>query len=169
MAVVVIYIKANPCLLIHIVCMRKQIVTAITIGSIALSTVTATSALAATGSETTSTALVLQQMTREERQNARITEFAHILNISVEEIKTELKAGKKPLQIAKAHGLTEDQLKQKFADYRAAQLKVITNELAAEVASGTITQAQMDARLKAITKHAQKHQGWHRRHFGFAG
>ena len=148
--------------------MRKQIVTAFTIGSLALSTVTAVSAAQAadTGTPTVTTSLAQHQISRKQRNNARINELADILGITQDQLVAELKAGKKPLQIAKAHGITEAQLKEKMAAHRAAVIENVKKELAAEVAAGTITQAQMDARIKTITAHSQKHQGWNRRHFG---
>lgn len=147
--------------------MRKTIITVFTIGSIAISAITVTAVSAATETPITSTTIVQRQLNRQDRKNARINEFAQFLGITTDQLQTELKSGKQPLQIAQENGLSQDQLKQKMVNYHQKTLNGIKQQLTTQVESGQITQAQMDSKLKLFSTHGQKHQGLHRRHFGF--
>ncbi len=147
--------------------MRKTIITVFTIGSIAISAITVTAVSAATDATITSTTIVQRQLNRQDRKNARLNEFAQILGITTDQLQTELKSGKQPLLIAQENGFSKEQLKQKMDNYHQKNINGIKQQLATQVESGQITQAQMDAKLKLFSTHAQKHQGLHRRHFGF--
>ena len=147
--------------------MRKTIITVFTIGSIAISTITVTAVSAATDIPTTSTTIIQRQLNRQDRRNARLNELAQILGITTDQLQTELKSGKQPLQIAQENGLSHEQLKQKMVNYHTRTLNNVKQQFASQVQSGQITQAQMDAKLKLFSTHGKKHQGLHRRHFGF--
>lgn len=147
--------------------MRKTIITVFTIGSIAISAVTVTAASAASDTTTTSTTIIQRQLNRQDRKNARLNEFAQILGITTDQLQTELKSGKQPIQIAQENGLTQAQLKQKMDNYHQKTLETIKQKFASQVQAGQMTQAQMDAKIKLLSTHGQKHRGLHRRHFGF--
>lgn len=147
--------------------MRKTIVTVFTIGSIAISTVTVTAAAAATDATGTSTTIIQRQLNRNERQQARLNEFAQILGITTEELQTEFKLGKQPLQIAQEHGLSKDQLKQKMDNHHQKTLRNIKQQLNNPTLTEKNNPDQIDVKLKRLAIHNNKHQGWHRRHFGF--
>jgi hypothetical protein len=72
---------------------------------------------------------------------------ADLLGISIEEMKADWAAGKNISEIAKAKGITADQLKAKMQAWRDQELKQYLQTL---VSQGKITQAQADARLKAV-------------------
>ena len=147
--------------------MRKTITTAIIIGSIAISAVSVSAASAATDTTTPTFTLIQRNLNRQERSQARINEFAQLLGITPEDLQSQLKSGKQPLQIAIEHGITKDQLKQKMDNYHQRMLKNIRQQLSNQVTAGQLTKEQMDAKLKTIMSHGTKNQGWHRRHFGF--
>lgn len=147
--------------------MRKTIITVFTIGSIAISAITVSAVSAATDIPVTSTTIIQRQLNRQDRKNARLNEFAQILGITTNQLQTELKSGKQPLQIAHENGLSHEQLKQKMVNHHQKTLSDIKQQLTVQVQSGQITQTQMDAKLKLFSSHGQKHQGLHRRHFGF--
>lgn len=147
--------------------MRKTITTAFIIGSIAISAVTVSAASASNEVSLLRTTLVQRHLNRQERNQARIDEFAQILGVDSEDLQTQLKAGKQPLQIALEHGLTKDQLKQKLVNHHQRILNNIKKQLADQVADGKLTEEQMETKLKDLASHGNKHQGWHRRHFGF--
>ena len=147
--------------------MRKTITTAIIIGSIAISAVSVSAASAATDTTTPTFTLIQRNLNRQERSQARINEFAQLLGITPEDLQSQLKSGKQPLQIAIEHGITKDQLKQKMDNYHQKILKDIKAQLAQQVLAGTITQQQMDTKINSLISHGTKNQGWHRRHFGF--
>ncbi|GEM_PF-4829243 len=147
--------------------MRKTIVTVFTIGSIAISTVTVTAAAAATNAVETSTTIIQRQLNRTERQQARLNEFAQILGITTDELQTEFKSGKQPLQIAQEYGLSKDQLKQKMDNYHQKTLRNIKQQLGDRTPAEKLYPDRIDAKLKRLAIHNNKNQGWHRRHFGF--
>lgn len=147
--------------------MRKTIITVFTIGSIAISAITVTAVSAATDLPTTSTTLIQRQLNRQDRRDARLNELAQILGITTDQLQTELKSGKQPLQIAQEHGISHEQLKQKMVNHHQKTIGQIKLQLNNHVQTGQISQAQMDAKLKLFSSHGQKHQGLHRRHFGF--
>ena len=147
--------------------MRKTITTAIVIGSIAISAVTVSAASAATNATTSTVTLIQRNLNRQERNQARLNEFAQILGLTPDDLQSQLKSGKQPLQIAIEHGITKDQLKQKMDNYHQRMLKNIRQQLSDQVTAGQLTQEQMDAKLNTIISHGTKKQGWHRRHFGY--
>lgn len=147
--------------------MRKTIITVFIIGSIAISVITVTAASAATDVMATSTTIIQRQLNRHDRHHARLTEFAQILGVTTNQLQAELKSGKHPLQIAQENGLSKNQLKQKMDNYHQKISNSLRLKMADQVQAGKMTQAQMDGKLKLVSIHSQKHQGLHRRHFGF--
>lgn len=127
----------------------KLILSAMTIGSLA---VTGAANAATQSTDTTATPLA-----RHERGNFKgfmgnqNNSLATFLKISPADLQTDLKAGKKLTDIATAQGITADQLNQYFADQRTAMISNLKTKLAAEVASGKITQAQMDAMVEKMS------------------
>lgn len=77
----------------------------------------------------------------------RLTSEASMLGISVDEMKTYWSQGKGVKEIATEKGITEEQLKTKM---EAAMKARVSTELKTLVDKGIITQAQADARLKAM-------------------
>jgi len=78
---------------------------------------------------------------------AKIQQEANLLGISLDEMKTDWAAGKTILDIAKEKGISQADLRTR---QKNAQLDQMKQWLQALVSQGKITQAQADARLKAI-------------------
>lgn len=77
----------------------------------------------------------------------RFTEQAQMLGISVDEYKNLWSQGKSFQQIAQEKGINRDQLRQAMQQQKTGQMKTYLQNL---VSQGVITQAQADARLKAM-------------------
>lgn len=80
-------------------------------------------------------------------QQQMFQEKAQMLGISVDQMKDAWAQGKTLSDIAKEQGITEEQLKEKMKTAMQAKMK---EHLQILVDKGIITQAQADARLKAI-------------------
>src|SRR6185369_5881715 len=90
------------------------------------------------------------------RQTTMFQNEAQLLGINVDEVKVGWAEGKTLIQIAEAHGITSDQLKQKMKD---AQMNQIKSQLATLVSKGVITQAQADSRLSVMHKFMEQGKG----------
>lgn len=85
-----------------------------------------------------------------QKQQTKFTTEASLLGISVDDLKNAWAQGKTLAQIAKDHGITQTQLKQKIADLKKQEL---SDYLKASVDQGVITQAQADQRLTFMQQH----------------
>lgn len=81
-------------------------------------------------------------------QNSMFEQQADLLGISIEDVKTAWAEGTSFRDLALAHGITDEQLKEKMKTVADARIKA---ELQALVDKGVITQAQADKRLATIT------------------
>ncbi len=94
---------------------------------------------------------------------------ANLLGISVDDVKSGWAQGQTIMQIAEAHGITQEQLQKKMKDQRVQNLKT---QLQTLVDKGIITQAQADQRITFMQNQVQNGKGkmgmrgWHRG-FGF--
>jgi hypothetical protein len=81
------------------------------------------------------------------RQTEMFTRQAELLGVSVDVVKQGWAEGKTPAEIASANGVTAAQLQEKMKAAHAAEMQT---HLKALVDKGVITQAQADARVKAM-------------------
>ncbi|MBT9130664.1 MAG: hypothetical protein DDT40_00588 [candidate division WS2 bacterium] len=81
-----------------------------------------------------------------ERLEYMLQKKATILGITVEELKKELNSGKTFLDLAKARGITEEQLRAKMLEFQKVRLQEL-------VIAGRITQEQADQMLAAMIQH----------------
>ncbi len=77
--------------------------------------------------------------------------LAAFLGLSTSDLKTALQSGKKIEDVATTQGKTADQLKAFFTTQQEAHLAEMKTKLAADVASGKITQVQMDEMVTKMT------------------
>ncbi len=106
---------------------------------------------------------VTDQMNQKKKMMAQRQDDEHklavLLNMSVADLETALKSGTKLSDIATAHGVTKEALDQFMTTQKQAHLNALKADLAAKVASGQITQVQMDDMLKHVNRMAD---GMHR-------
>lgn len=84
-----------------------------------------------------------------EAQKNQFTQEAALLGVSVDEIKQAWAEGKTLHDVATAHGITADQLREKM---EAAHKDAMKKHLDVLVQQGVITQAQADSRLVFMEK-----------------
>ena len=135
--------------------MRKTLIALLTTGSLALTgfgTITAANTATPTKA-TASTRPVRHQGFGGSGfgMHGDDTALANLFGITPEELKIELKSGKKLQDIAAAHNVTADQLKQFMDTQRQNMLATMKTKLAQEVTDGKITQAQMDQMVARMT------------------
>ncbi len=94
-------------------------------------------------------------------QNAMFERKANLLGVSVDEVKDAWSNGKTMQDLAEEKGISADQLREKMK--QAAQTEMSAH-LKVLVDKGVITQAQADARLKAIESHVGQNKGMFGRH-----
>ncbi len=99
-------------------------------------------------------------------QQAAFQNQANLLGVSVDVIKNGWAAGKTLGEIAKENNITPDQLQAKMKDAHLAQLKARLKVL---VDKGIITQAQADARVKAMQTKQENHGKGMKKHAGIMG
>lgn len=87
---------------------------------------------------------------KQERKLAMATSLAKALGTTVDSITSQLNAGKTPKDIIKASGMDEATIKAQLEVTREADMKT---RLAADVAAGTLTQAQADQMLTDMKNH----------------
>ncbi len=87
---------------------------------------------------------------RKEHQLAMATSLAKALGTTVDSITSQLNAGKSPRDIIKASGLDEATIKAQLEVSHEADMKA---RLAADVASGKLTQVQADQMLSDMKNH----------------
>lgn len=88
-----------------------------------------------------------------QRWEEQIAQQANLLGISVDEMKTKWAEGKTLADVAKEKGISNDDLAAKLKAARDDEMKQMLQTL---VAQGKITQAQADARLKAMQDRIDK-------------
>jgi hypothetical protein len=81
------------------------------------------------------------------RQQLIFQQEASILGVNVDVVKEAWAQGKSLWQVAQERGMTKEQLQEKLKNAKATQASM---EIQALVKAGVITQAQADARLKAL-------------------
>lgn len=102
-----------------------------------------------------------------ERQQTMFTERAAVLGVSVDEVKNAWAEGKTMRELAEEKGISDEALRTKMQEQRAAQMKT---QLQTLVSQGVITQAQMDTRLEVMaTRQASDVQGRGGGHRGMHG
>lgn len=82
---------------------------------------------------------------RVQMQQDMFARQAELLGISVDEVKDAWATGQNIFELAKAKGISEEDLKAKMQSMREAKMK---EELQSLVSAGVITQAQADSRLQ---------------------
>ena len=97
---------------------------------------------------------------KQERQTKMATALASALGTTVDNITAQLNAGKTPQDIIKASGMDEATIKAQLDASREADMKT---RLAADVASGKLTQAQADQILADMANHKGGHGGHEKR------
>jgi lambda repressor-like predicted transcriptional regulator len=90
---------------------------------------------------------------RTEMETKQLTLMATALGTTVDKLKADITSGKSIDETIKSLGLTKAQAMQKIRDARMADMKT---KLAADVASGKITQAQADQMLKKMIDNETK-------------
>lgn len=125
-----------------------------------LSATAAASVFAAGATGTTATSVVTKtfnrgnhtetEAERKEHQTAMATSLATALGTTPEAIIAQLDAGKSPMDIIKASGMDEATVKAQLDASREADMKA---RLAADVASGKLTQAQADEMIANKDNH----------------
>jgi hypothetical protein len=88
-------------------------------------------------------------------QTARFEHDAALIGATVDEVKNAWSEGKSVFELAKEKGLTEEQLREKMTEARKSEMRGNLDTL---VQKAVITQAQADARLKAM-ENAPKGKG----------
>ncbi len=78
--------------------------------------------------------------------------LADFLKINIADLQTQIQSGKTLEQIALAQGIGVDELKAFFDKQRQIHMDAMKIQLAADLASGKITQAQMDARIQRMSE-----------------
>ncbi len=86
-----------------------------------------------------------------ERHQAMFTAEAALFGITVDQMKQYWAEGKSFKEIADAHGITQDQLRQRMQAAHEAQVKA---QLATLVTRGVLTQAQADKRFATMQTRA---------------
>jgi hypothetical protein len=89
------------------------------------------------------------QAKKTEHETKELTSLASVLGTTVDKIKADREAGKTLDETITSLGLNKDTIMQKLKDARDADMKA---NLAADVASGKITQAQADAMTKKMSE-----------------
>ena len=101
---------------------------------------------------------------RGERFEKMLDHKATLLGLTTEELKAELESGKTFKEIVEDQGLTKEDLKSQFQQYK---LTKIEDHLSQAVADGELTQEEADEKLaKMKEKHESgswphKNKGWH--------
>lgn len=125
------------------------------LGAVALGT----SAFAASDTGTSTITQKAAKFMRGMRDNTQFaTDLAQVLGLSATDVKAKLDAGTKPTDIITSAGKTEADVKPQLDTLRQATIKA---KLAAEVAAGTITQAQADERLAGMANRVGGPRGDH--------
>ncbi len=89
--------------------------------------------------------------------------LAQFLGMTTSDLKTAIQSGQKLEDIATQHGRSTADLKAFFQAEQQARLADLKSKLTADVASGKITQSQMDTMLQKMGSHAGMHGPHHTR------